>query len=127
LLEEAQVAAEAAAVNDDVWEQLRLDALCPERWKKAVGSMSLHSAYNDSRTQELAVVIKKDQNPAGVFAGEEERGGERSGPGAAGTILLALLFHTISARPPKQPRMVRTLLKVHTRPRLAYALRCRGY
>ena len=36
------------------------------------------------------------------------------------------LFHTISARPPKQPRMVRTFLKVHTRPRLAYALRCRG-
>ena len=64
----------------------------------------------------------------------------RSGPGAARTILL---FHTnddddlllffqkqnleISARPPKQPRMVRTFLKVHTRPRLAYALRCRGY
>jgi hypothetical protein len=44
--------------------------------------------------------------------------------GAARTILL---FHTISARPPKQPRMVRTFLKVHTRPRLAYALRCRGY
>ena len=45
-------------------------------------------------------------------------------------LLLArtiLLFHTISARPPKQPRMVRTFLKVHTRPRLAYALRCRGY
>jgi hypothetical protein len=36
-------------------------------------------------------------------------------------------FHTISARPPKQPRMVGTFLKVHTRPRLAYALRCRGY
>ena len=33
-----------------------------------------------------------------------------------------LLFHTISARPPKQPRMVRTFLKVHTRPRLAFAL-----
>ena len=30
-------------------------------------------------------------------------------PGAAGTILL---FHIISARPPKQPRMVRTFLKV---------------
>jgi hypothetical protein len=35
-------------------------------------------------------------------------------PGAARTILL---FNTISARPPKQPRMVRTFLKVHTRPR----------
>ena len=34
-----------------------------------------------------------------------------------------LLFHTISARPPKQPCMVRTFPKVHTRPRLAYALR----
>ena len=40
----------------------------------------------------------------------------RSGPGAARTILL---FHIISARPPKQPRMVGTFLKVHT-PRLAY-------
>jgi hypothetical protein len=40
----------------------------------------------------------------------------RSGPGAARTILL---FHTISARPPKQPRMVRAFLQVHTRPRLA--------
>jgi hypothetical protein len=48
----------------------------------------------------------------------------RSGPGAARTILL---FHIISARPSKQPRMVRTFLKVHTRHRLAYALRCRGY
>jgi hypothetical protein len=30
-------------------------------------------------------------------------------------------------QPSKQHRMVRTFLKVHTRPRLAYALRCRGY
>jgi hypothetical protein len=35
----------------------------------------------------------------------------RSGPGAARTILL---FHIISAGPSKQPRMVRTFLKVHT-------------
>ena len=55
---------------------------------------------------------------------DEEGGGVRSGPGAARTTLL---FHTISARPSKQPRMVRTFLKVHRRPRLAYALRCRGY
>ena len=34
----------------------------------------------------------------------------RSGPGAARTILL---FHIISARPPKQPLMVRTFLKVY--------------
>ena len=55
---------------------------------------------------------------------EEEGVGVRSGPGAARTILF---FHIISARPPKQPRMVRTFLKVHMRPRLAYPLRCRGY
>ena len=34
----------------------------------------------------------------------------RSRPGAARTILV---FHIISARPPKQPRMVRTFLKVY--------------
>jgi hypothetical protein len=78
------------------------------------GSSSLHSGidFGRSRTGE------------GSLGGEEEGGGVRSGPGAARTILL---FHTISARPPKQPRMVGTFLKVHTRPRLAYALRCRGY
>ena len=42
--------------------------------------------------------------------GEEEGGGQRSGPGAAGTILL---FHTISARPSKQPRMVGSTLGVY--------------
>jgi hypothetical protein len=34
----------------------------------------------------------------------------RSGPGAARTILL---FHIISARPSKQPLMVRTFLRVY--------------
>jgi hypothetical protein len=58
------------------------------------------------------------------FHNSEEGGGVRSWPGAARTILH---FHIISARPSKQPRMVRTFLKVHKRPRLAYALRCRGY
>jgi hypothetical protein len=60
------------------------------------------------------------------FVGEDslEGGGVVSGPGAARTILL---FHIIIARPSKQPRMVRTFLKVHTRPGLAYQLRCRGY
>jgi hypothetical protein len=62
--------------------------------------------------------------PVRGLRGGEEGGGVRSGPGAARTIPL---FHTISARPPKQPRMVGTFLKVHTRPRLAYALWCRGY
>jgi hypothetical protein len=74
------------------------------------GGSSLHSRR--SRTGE------------GSSGGKEEGGGVRSGPGADRTILL---FHIISARPSKQPRMVRNLLKVHTRPRLAYALRCRGY
>jgi hypothetical protein len=45
-----------------------------------------------------------------VFWGEEEGGGVRSGPGEARTILL---LHIISARPSKQPRMVRTFLKVY--------------
>ena len=44
-----------------------------------------------------------------VFGGEEEGGGVRSGPGEARTILL---FHTISARPSKQPRMVGSTLGV---------------
>jgi hypothetical protein len=42
--------------------------------------------------------------------GGGRRGGVRSGPGAARTILL---FHIISVRPSKQPRMVRTFLKVY--------------
>ena len=41
---------------------------------------------------------------------EEGGGGVRSGPGAARTILLS---HIISARPSKQPLMVRTFLKVY--------------
>ena len=45
-----------------------------------------------------------------MFGGEEEGGGVRSGPGLARTILL---FNIISARPSKQPRMVRTFLKVY--------------
>jgi hypothetical protein len=48
--------------------------------------------------------------PIGVFGGEEEEGGVRSRPGAARTILR---FHTISARPTKQPLMVRTFLQVY--------------
>ena len=54
---------------------------------------------------------------------DEEGGGVRGGPGAARTIL----FHIISVRPSKQPLMVRTFLKVHTRIRLANQLGCRGY
>ncbi len=42
--------------------------------------------------------------------GEEEGDGVRSGPGAARTVLL---FDIISARPSKQPLMVRTFLKVY--------------
>jgi hypothetical protein len=47
--------------------------------------------------------------PVRGLRGEEEGGGVRSGPGAARTILL---FHTISARPSKQPRMVGSTLGV---------------
>jgi hypothetical protein len=50
-----------------------------------------------------------EEDRKGVFGEGEEGGGVRSGPGAARTILL---FHIISARPSKQPRMVRTFLKV---------------
>jgi hypothetical protein len=45
-----------------------------------------------------------------VLGGEEEGGGVRSGPGEARTILR---FHIISARPSKQPLMVRTFLQVY--------------
>jgi hypothetical protein len=36
-------------------------------------------------------------------------------------------IHTMDTFMPKQPRMVGTFLKVHTQPRLVYALWCRGY
>jgi len=45
----------------------------------------------------------------GSSGGRKRGGGVRSGPGAARTILL---FHTISARPSKQPRMVGSTLGV---------------
>jgi hypothetical protein len=48
--------------------------------------------------------------PDPSFQPEEEGGGLRRGPGAARTILLS---HIISARPSKQPLMVRTFLKVY--------------
>ncbi len=44
------------------------------------------------------------------MGGEEEGGGVRCGPGSARTILLV---HIISARPSKQPLMVRIFLKVY--------------
>ena len=47
----------------------------------------------------------------GRSLGEEEGGGVISGAGEARTILL--LLHIISARPFKQPLMVRTFLKVY--------------
>ena len=61
---------------------------------------SLHSGieFGRSRTGE------------GSSGGEEERGGVRSRPGTARTILLS---HIITARPSKQPLMVRTFLKVY--------------
>jgi hypothetical protein len=62
--------------------------------------------------------------PVWGLLGEEEGGCVMSVQGAARTIPL---FHIIGAKLFKQPRMVRTFLKVHTRPRLAFPLRCRGY
>ena len=49
-----------------------------------------------------------EQDRIGVLGMEEEGGGVRSGPGAARTILR---FYIISARPSKQPLMLRTFLK----------------
>ena len=49
--------------------------------------------------------------PVRGLRGEAERGGVRSGPGAARTILL---FHIISARPSKQPHMVGRTLGVYS-------------
>ena len=49
--------------------------------------------------------------PVRGLRGEEEGGGVRSVTGAAGTILL---FHTISARPSKQLRMVGSTLGVYS-------------
>ena len=48
--------------------------------------------------------------PERGLRGGGRRGGVRSGPGAARTILL---FHIISARPSKHPLMVRTFLKLY--------------
>ena len=42
--------------------------------------------------------------------GQEKGGGVRSGPGSPWSILL---FHIISARPSKQPLIIRTFLKVY--------------
>jgi hypothetical protein len=49
--------------------------------------------------------------PVRGLRGGGRRGGVRSGPGAASTILL---FHTISARPSKQPRKVVSTLGVYS-------------
>jgi hypothetical protein len=46
--------------------------------------------------------------------------------GLGGGFLLFILGSSVGGVA-IQPRMVRTFLEVHTRPRLAYALRCRGY
>ena len=59
----------------------------------------------------LLFILESNLGGGGPVRGlrEEEGGGVRSGPGAARTILLV---HIISARPSKQPLMVRTFLKV---------------
>jgi hypothetical protein len=54
--------------------------------------------------------VGAEKDRIGVFGGEEERNGVRSGPGEARTMLL---LHIISARPCKQPLMIRAFLKVY--------------
>ena len=51
----------------------------------------------------MRVVFGICKDCVGVFGGEEEKGGMRSRPGAARTILL---FHAISVRPSKQPQVM---------------------
>ena len=87
------------------------------------GDMSTYQHQNAkarARAANLLLCLRTEPHPfqpgevgmtnSRAQAGEEEGGGVRSGPGAARTILL---FHIISARPSKQPRMVRTFLKVY--------------
>ena len=66
---------------------------------------SAAEAKSSEREQGLGLRLSgiTRSNRLGVFGGEEEEGGVRSGSGAARTILL---FHIISASPSKQPRMV---------------------
>jgi hypothetical protein len=61
--------------------------------------------------------------------GEGSSGGRKKGVvGGVGQERLGPSYFFIPlVLGPKQPRMVGTFFKVHTRPRLAYALRCRGY
>ena len=86
---------------------------CHQRYKNG-STVQYHERHKNGSTVSApyAFVTVKSQFQ-GVTRGRES-GGVRSGPGAARTILL---FHIISARPSKQPRMVRTFLKVHTRPK----------
>ena len=66
----------------------------------------------------LLFILGSSLGGVGPVRGLRVGGGVRSRPGAARTILLS---HIIRDRPPKQP------LFFFTRPRLADALRCRGY
>ena len=58
----------------------------------------------------IPIRLVKPARDASDAPPQEEGGGVRSGPGEARTILL---LHIISARPSKQPLMVRTFLKVY--------------
>jgi hypothetical protein len=81
----------------------------------------------------------EDNKPAAsvvVATGADEVTGAGTGVGAGagattGIVLPVCIASSISfisiLYSSKQPRMVRAFLKIHTRPRLAYALRCRGY
>ena len=100
-------------IGADVWDESSIMTGVYERWC----SSTLHIRWGLCDRLCLVLVCR------GRY-GLKPYGWGGSGPRAARTILL---FHIISARPSKQPLMVRTFLKVHTLPRLAYALLCRGY
>jgi hypothetical protein len=63
---------------------------------------------------------------AGTGAGAGAGAGATTGIALPVCIASSISFISILYSS-KQPRMVRAFLKIHTRPRQAYALRCRGY
>jgi len=77
------------------------------RHRGAVGGQRRHSSLLGTLLNIQLVVPRMVRVRGGLGA---VRGGVRSGPGEARTILL---LHIISVRPSKQPLMVRTFLKVY--------------
>ena len=89
----------AVDIGADVWGESSIITGVYQRWC----CVEVFSSFWDR--------IWAEEDQIGVFGGEEEGGGVRSGPGAARTILL---LHVISARPSKQPRMVGSNLGVYS-------------